>query len=69
MPFTDDQNKELKSKLKHAHVLKRQTRGESVTYINGWHAISEVTASSVSIAGIDTPKRRIAFGPNSIRAR
>jgi len=61
MPFTDDQNKELKSKLKHAHVLKRQTRGESVSYINGWHAISEANR----IFGFDSWDRHTQ-APNCI---
>ena len=41
MAFTDDQTRELRSKLKHAHVRKRRAQGQELSYISGWHAISE----------------------------
>lgn len=41
MAFTDTQAKALKSKLRHQHVRTRESSGSTLTYVEGWHVISE----------------------------
>ena len=41
MAFTDTQTKALKAKLSAKHVKTRQNGGQTLHYIEGWHAIAE----------------------------
>lgn len=41
MPFTDKQAKALRSKLAHHHVKTRSSNGSTISYVEGWHVISE----------------------------
>ena len=41
MAFTDTQTKALKAKLSAKHVKTRQSEGQTLHYIEGWHAIAE----------------------------
>ena len=41
MAFNETQNKALAAKLSAKHVKTRQKGGTTLSYIEGWHAISE----------------------------
>lgn len=41
MPFTDAQTKVLNAKLSAKHVKTREVAGRTLSYVEGWHAISE----------------------------
>ena len=41
MPFTEQQNKALASKLNAKHVRTREHAGKTLSYIEGWHVIAE----------------------------
>ncbi len=41
MTFSDSQTKFLKAKLKRRYVKTREANGETLSYVEGWHAISE----------------------------
>ena len=41
MIFNDETTRQLKGKLNGAHVRTRQWQGKTLSYIEGWHAISE----------------------------
>ena len=41
MAFTDTQTKALKAKLSHRHVRTRDSHGQQLAYVEGWHVIAE----------------------------
>ncbi len=41
MAFTDSQIRKLKSKLKPQHVRVRETEGQTLHYLEGWHVVAE----------------------------
>lgn len=41
MTFSESQNKLLRAKLKRRHVKIREVNGETLSYVEGWHAIAE----------------------------
>lgn len=41
MTFSESQTKLLRAKLKRQHVKTREINGETLSYIEGWHAIAE----------------------------
>jgi hypothetical protein len=41
MSFTDKQRRRLTAKLKHQHVKTRSTQGGAISYVEGWHVITE----------------------------
>ncbi len=41
MPFTEEQRRALKAKLRYRHVKTRANGGTPISYIEGWHVIAE----------------------------
>ena len=62
MAFTDAQVRQLKAKLDPRYIKTRSSGGVNLPYVEGWHVISEPTASSASTLGIEGPSRPHVLG-------
>ena len=79
MPFTDKQRRSLGAKLHYKRVKTRSVPGGSVSYIEGWHAISEanrifgfdswdrVTLSPRCVWSETQPSHSVAFYTTKVR--
>ena len=56
MTFSNQTTSKLKAKLNGAHVRTREWKGKTLSYIEGWHAISEANR----IFGYDAWDRQTA---------